>query len=80
MAATNSEIIAAIFSIKKQSEFTLGEEYENNKKYKNGLGTLYKAKFNDEERQEQLLCRAIQFKRIKSYVIDEIYREAFALK
>jgi hypothetical protein len=48
--ATNSEIIAAIFSIKKQSEFTLGEEYENNKKYKNGLGTLYKAKFNDEER------------------------------
>ncbi len=50
MPATNSEIIAAIFSIKKHNEFTLGEEYENNKKYKNSLGTLYKAKLNDKER------------------------------
>ena len=46
-----------------------------------GLGTLYKVRFNDEERSNiQTLCRVIKFSRVKSYVIDEIIRDAYSLR
>jgi len=41
------------------------------------MGTLYKVKLVDEERSNlQLLCRVIKFERIKTYVIEEIFKEA----
>ena len=49
---------------------------------KNGLGILYKVKYSDEEKSinSQMLCRVIKFTRVRSYVIEEIIRDAQALR
>jgi len=49
---------------------------------KNGLGVIYKVKYSDEEKSinYQMLCRVIKFTRVRSYVIEEIIRDAQALR
>lgn len=64
-----------------QKEFSLYEQYTKGAK-KFGLGSLYKVRLVDEEKQlnYQLLCRVIKFQRVKSYVIEEILKDAYNLR
>ena len=57
-------------------------EQFNKDNRKKGLGGLYKVKLFDEEKQLniQMLCRVIKFSRVKTYYIEEIFREASNLK
>ena len=46
------------------------------------MGALYKVRFVDDEKDHnyQMLCRVIKFTRVKSYVIEEILRDANNIK
>lgn len=66
-----------------EKDFNLYEQFnKGSSKNKKGLGTLYKVRFNDEEKMmnTQMLCRVIKFTRVKSYVIEEIFRDAYNLR
>ena len=60
-----------------ERDFNLYEQFSKGAK-KRGIGALFKAKLLDDERQSNisLLCRVIKFTRVKTYVIEEIFREA----
>jgi hypothetical protein len=64
-----------------EKDFNLYEQFSKGNK-RRGLGGLYKVKLFDEEKQLniQMLCRVIKFTRVKTYVIEEIFREATTLK
>ncbi|CDW81984.1 protein kinase [Stylonychia lemnae] len=64
-----------------ERDFNLYEQFSKGNK-RRGLGGLYKVKLFDEEKQlnVQMLCRVIKFTRVKTYVIEEIFREAQAIK
>lgn len=67
--------------IVNEKDFNIYEQF-NKSIRKRGLGALYKVKFLDEEKQlhQQMLCRVIKFQRVKSYVIEEVFKEAATLK
>jgi CRISPR/Cas system endoribonuclease Cas6 (RAMP superfamily) len=65
-----------------EKDFNLYEQFSKGNR-KKGLGALYKVKFLDEEKYHhhiQMLCRVIKFTRVKSYVIEEIFKEVNNLK
>mmetsp|Transcript_3066 Transcript_3066/g.2048 ORF Transcript_3066/g.2048 Transcript_3066/m.2048 type:complete len:204 (-) Transcript_3066:355-966(-) len=67
--------------ISSEKDFYLYEQFSKGGK-KRGLGVLYRVKTLDEESQIsfQMLCRVVKFQRVKSYVIEEIFKEASSLK
>lgn len=64
-----------------EKDFNIYEQFSKGNR-RRGLGGLYKVKLYDEEKQlnVQMLCRVIKFTRVKTYVIEEIIREASNLK
>jgi len=64
-----------------ENEFSIYEQYKTSSTRKRGLGVLFRVRLNDDEKLgQQVLSRVIKFNRVKSYVIEEAFREIGTIK
>jgi hypothetical protein len=68
--------------IQRRSEYSLGDRLKGEQPGGGGLGQIHKVIMNDEELMEgnKVVCRVIKMNRVKSYVIEEIKKEAENLR